>query len=269
MSLQAEPAADGLDWDALHLQDFARRIDVKPAEAIAGFRSALSTGAERIATCFREGYPVEDLIRSRSDLVDRVILAVWRHFVGGQNPECALIAVGGYGRGELHPQSDIDLMVLLPTEGVESDEPVSRFLTFLWDIGLEVGHSVRTLEDCDREAVADVQILTTLLESRLMVGPSSLYEALQRLLDPGRMWSAADFFRAKVKEQNQRHHRYHDTAYNLEPNVKGSPGGLRDIQMIFWLARRHLGSGSLEQLLQSGFLTPGQLRLIEPRGAKV
>ncbi|HEX5419921.1 MAG TPA: [protein-PII] uridylyltransferase, partial [Gammaproteobacteria bacterium] len=165
-------------------------------------------------------------------------------------------------RGELHPESDIDLLVLLGDRDRRTDEPVGRFLAFLWDIGLEVGHSVRTLDDCETEARKDVTVLTTLMESRCIAGAGALFKALPQRIGPDRLWSSADFFRAKVAEQEARHHHYHDTAYNLEPNVKGSPGGLRDIQTIAWVARRHLGASRLEELVEHDFLTAGQLRIL-------
>ncbi len=226
-------------------------------------RATLARGAADLAAAFQANQPVEQLVGRRAQLIDQVIIAAWQRHAAAWGERIALLAVGGYGRAELHPHSDIDLMVLLPDGlAADSEAAVSAFITFLWDIGLEVGHSVRTLADCDREARDDVTVLTTLLESRLLAGPQALFDDLGRLLDTQRMWPAADFFRAKVDEQILRHHRYHDTAYNLEPNVKGSPGGLRDIQMIGWLARRHLGTGRLGDLVQHGFLTPGQLNII-------
>ena len=190
--------------------------------------------------------------------VDEVILAAWQHFAADSADGAALVAVGGYGRGELHPHSDIDLMVLVERTGnVDVDESIAQFLTFLWDIGLEVGHSVRTLDDCDTQARNDLTIVTTLMEARLLAGSSELFEALTARIDPSNMWDSAEYFRAKLDEQTARHRRYDDTAYNLEPNVKGSPGGLRDIQMIGWLARRHLGTRDLAGLVEHGFLTPG------------
>src|SRR5690606_22198395 len=124
----------------------------------------------------------------------------------------------------------------------------------MWDIGLEDGHSVRTIDDCQRESAADVSVATTLIESRLLVGSETLFEAMRRALAPERVWPAKDFFEAKVAEQTARHRRYHDTAYNLEPKVKSSPGGLRDIQTIGWVAKRHFGAESLDELVDYGFL---------------
>ena len=233
------------------------------SDALTVCRTALNDGAAALAAAFGVNEPIEALVRQRSRLIDRIILAAWRRHVPLHGDRIALLAVGGYGRGELHPQSDIDLMLLLPEDlDGAAETAMAGFITFLWDIGLEVGHSVRTLEDCDREARGDVTVLTTLLESRLMAGPETLFADLNALLDTSRMWPAADFFRAKLDEQTLRHHRYHDTGYNLEPNVKGSPGGLRDIQMIAWLARRHLGTGRLTDLVEHGFLTPGQLEIL-------
>ncbi|HEX6998432.1 MAG TPA: [protein-PII] uridylyltransferase, partial [Gammaproteobacteria bacterium] len=226
------------------------------------YREALKAASESQRQRFLQNEPIETLVRERAAVVDQLIVSAWEHYAPELVERVDLVAVGGYGRGELHPQSDIDLLVLLDGALGEADEAVGRFLTFLWDIGLEVGHAVRTLEDCEREARRDVTVLTTLMETRLLAGPGKSFAELPRRIAPDRMWSAADFFRAKVDEQIARHHRYHDTAYNLEPNVKGSPGGLRDIQTIFWVARRHLGIQKLEELVQHDYLTEGQLRIL-------
>ncbi len=235
-----------------------------PDTAIQPFRDALERASRRLAERFKDNEPVETLVRDRSCAIDEVILAAWSHFAGNLDERCALIAVGGYGRGELHPHSDIDLMVLVGEAGsTELDEAISRFLTFLWDIGLEVGHSVRTPQECEAQSRDDVTVLTTLMEARLLSGPPVLFDALLEHIAKERVWDSAAFFEAKYAEQTLRHHRYDDTGYNLEPNIKGSPGGLRDIQTIGWIARRHLGAKGLEELVASGFLTPGQLRALK------
>jgi [protein-PII] uridylyltransferase len=229
---------------------------------VAAFRDALRSASEQLAERFRRNEPIETLVTARAHVIDQIILSSWLHFAGGLSSSADLVAVGGYGRGELHPHSDIDLLVLIDNTDNDADEAIGRFLTFLWDIGLEVGHSVRTLDDCETQARADVSVLTTLMETRLLHGPGRLFGELPARIGPDRMWSSAEFFQAKTEEQRVRHSRYHDTAYNLEPNVKGSPGGLRDIQMITWLARRHLGAKSLAELVQYNFLTEGQLRIL-------
>jgi [protein-PII] uridylyltransferase len=258
----SEPAlkAASIDREAL---DRALLDGGRTGQAVGVFREALRVAGETLSQRFLRNDPVEDLVRERAQIVDRVIVAGWQHFAGGLREQADLVAVGGYGRGELHPQSDIDLLVLLDPEGAQrTDEAIGRFLTFLWDIGLEVGHSVRTLDDCETQARGDVTVLTTLMETRLLHGSGRLFAELPKRISTERMWSSADFFRAKLDEQLARHRRYHDTAYNLEPNVKGSPGGLRDIQMICWLAHRHFGAKRLEDLVEHDFLTHGQLRIL-------
>ncbi len=228
------------------------------------FRQVLDAGTELLKQRFLADEPIEELVRDRARLVDIALRAAWVRHTGKYAQDLALVAVGGYGRGELHPSSDIDIMVLLP-KGDSSDwQPdIERFLTFLWDIGLEVGHSVRSIDDCQSESLADISVATTLFEARLLAGPESLFAGMRRALAPDRLWSSADFFEAKVKEQTERHHRYFDTAYNLEPNVKSSPGGLRDIQTIGWVAKRHFGTDTLDELVAHGFLTREELRKLK------
>ncbi|MDX1482277.1 MAG: [protein-PII] uridylyltransferase, partial [Woeseiaceae bacterium] len=177
----------------------------------------------------------------------------------------ALVAVGGYGRGELHPHSDVDILILLDDELPDGRaDALSAFVTALWDSGLEIGHSVRSVEQCRDEAAKDLTVVTTLMESRLLAGPQQVYRAMNDAIAADRIWPSDRFFAAKRKEQIERHHRYDDTAYKLEPNVKGSPGGLRDIQVIGWVAKRHFGADTLDDLVDHDFLTPGQLeRLLD------
>ena len=231
---------------------------------VAAFRAVLAEGDERLKQRFSNDEPVEQLVRDRARLVDSLLEAAWAMHAGRHASDIALVAVGGYGRGELNLCSDIDVMILLPKTDSAAWQPhVEHFLTFLWDIGLEVGHSVRTIDECQRECAADVSIATTLIEARLLVGPDSLFDAMRRALAPERVWPTREFFEAKVAEQTARHHRYHDTAYNLEPNVKSSPGGLRDIQTIGWVAKRHFGADSLDELVEHGFLARSELRKLK------
>ena len=253
-------------WPAL--ARFAERLEAislaVPATAIGGFKAVLAEAHDGLNARFAADEPVEHLVRDRARLVDLVLTRAWRLYTDAHRGELALVAVGGYGRGELHPCSDIDVMVLLPkSEGTPWQADLERFLTFLWDIGLEVGHSVRTIDDCQRESLADISVATTLLEARLLAGPEPLYAAMKKALAPDHIWSAAEFYEGKVKEQQQRHQRFHDTAYNLEPNVKASPGGLRDIQTIAWVAKRHFGAETLDGLVDHGFLTRNELRKLK------
>jgi [protein-PII] uridylyltransferase len=228
------------------------------------FRQVLDHGTDLLKDRFVADEPIEDLVRDRAKLVDIALRAAWINHTGKFAGDLALVAVGGYGRGELHPSSDIDIMVLLPKSDSADWQPdIERFLTFLWDIGLEVGHSVRSIDDCQRESLADISVATTLFEARLLFGPEPLFAGMRRALAPDRLWSSQDFFEAKCKEQTERHHRYFDTAYNLEPNVKSSPGGLRDIQTIGWVAKRHFGTDTLDELVAHGFLTREELRKLK------
>jgi [protein-PII] uridylyltransferase len=225
-------------------------------------RNALAKAGEDLKSRFEAGESVVELVRARAIMVDELLVHLWDGQV--EDGEVALLAVGGYGRGELHPGSDIDVMILLPESiSATTEESLSSFVTSLWDVGLEIGHSVRTLEQCTEEAGSDLTIATTLMESRLLVGPQQLFRDMQALIGPDRMWPSPVFFAEKRKEQINRHHRYHDTAYNLEPNIKGSPGGLRDIQLIGWVAKRHFGAATLAELVDHKFLTHGQLKRLE------
>ncbi len=230
----------------------------------AAFRQVLEQGAALLRDRFADDEDVALLVRDRAHLVDIALRTAWARHAGKFSGDLALIAVGGYGRGELHPCSDIDIMVLLPKSDSADWQPeIEKFLTLLWDMGLEVGHSVRSIDDCQRESLADISVATTLFEARLLAGPESLFAGMRRALAQDRLWSSADFFEAKVKEQTERHHRYFDTAYNLEPNVKSSPGGLRDIQTIGWVAKRHFGTDTLDELVAHGFLTREELRKLK------
>jgi [protein-PII] uridylyltransferase len=224
-------------------------------------RAALAAASDNIKERFLAGEAVTDLVRLRAAVIDHLLVHLWRTHADYSSSVAALVAVGGYGRGELHPCSDVDIMLLLPDELPEACEPeLADFVTALWDVGLEIGHSVRTVEQCFEQASADLTVATTLLEARLIDGPVELLEAMQAVIGPDRIWPSDTYFAEKRREQIERHHRYHDTAYNLEPNVKGSPGGLRDIQMIRWVAKRHFGVGGFDELVAHSFLTPGQVR---------
>lgn len=226
--------------------------------AIRVFRETREHGDAMLMGRFREGTPARVLVPMRAWFIDQLLQRAWTRIIAG-DPTMALVAVGGYGRGELHPGSDIDLMILLEgsCEGRRA-ESVEQFLTFLWDIGLEVGHSVRTVDECISEARQDITIATNLMESRLLTGPNALYQRMLDTTGPECIWPSRQFFEAKLAEQFARHEKYHDTAYNLEPNLKESPGGLRDIHMVGWVAKRHFGAETLHDLVDQEFLTENE-----------
>jgi len=235
--------------------------DALGSDSAHSARTALELASADIKQRFIAGESVVRLVHLRAAVIDHLLVRLWRRHANYCSTVAALVAVGGYGRGELHPSSDVDIMLLLPDALPESCEPeLSDFITALWDVGLEIGHSVRTVEQCHEQAIKDLTVATTMIEARLLDGPGELYEAMQETISPDRIWSPGEFFAEKRKEQIARHHSYNDTAYNLEPNVKGSPGGLRDIQMIGWVAKRHFGVRTLEELVQYDFLTPVQVQ---------
>lgn len=220
-------------------------------------RTLLKTFRERLYNEFDDGVPITDLVAERSHFVDQLLRALWSRFLPSPMAG-ALIAVGGYGRSELHPGSDIDILLLIHDFDDSSvTQAIETLIVFLWDIGLEVGHAVRTVEQCIAEA-EDVTVMTNLIESRLLDGDAELYQRLDAALSVERIWPSDRFFEAKIEEQRARWQKYGDTAYNLEPNIKENPGGLRDIQMIGWVAKRHFGARTLHDLVDHGFLTEGE-----------
>ncbi len=222
---------------------------------LENFRNAIKASKLRLAERFSAGDDVEELVHARSHFIDQVLVRAWRQFFSPETA-AALVAVGGYGRGELHPASDVDVLILVgDTPRNETAEKLEQLVTFLWDIGLEIGHSVRTLEQCVEAAKNDVTIVTNLMESRFLAGREPLFQEMREATGPDRIWPSDAFFSAKCEEQKARHARYGDTAYNLEPNIKSNPGGLRDIQMIGWVVKRHFRAERLSELLHQGFLT--------------
>jgi [protein-PII] uridylyltransferase len=233
---------------------------LQASEVAAG----LAAARQRVFQLFDEGVAADQLIHEASAQIDRVLEVCFTQFIDQHKHSCSLVAVGGYGRSELLPGSDIDLMILLERKPDRAQqEQLSTFLTFLWDIGLEVGHSVRTIRDCVREGKADITVITTMIESRLIIGNSELYDKFQQAIGPHKIWPARQFFEAKLKEQHDRHLRFNDTAYNLEPNIKEGPGGLRDIQIIGWVAKRHFGTESFRELVDQGFITETEYHLLD------
>ena len=229
------------------------------------FRSALQAGSKALDEMFHAQTPVEELVRLRARFVDQLLTHAWKTFSKNNADDMALIAVGGYGRGELHPASDIDLLILLPDEdnNPEQVETIEKFLMLMWDIGLEVGHSVRTIDDCVTQGKQDITIVTNMMESRLIYGNNDLFQKMNAVVSPDKIWNSHDFFQAKREEQEARHHRFGDTSYNLEPNIKENPGGLRDIQVIGWIAKRHFGATSLRDLVKHEFLTDEEYETLE------
>nr|WP_298414929.1 [protein-PII] uridylyltransferase [uncultured Halomonas sp.] len=241
--------------------DLRRELDAGSSPVVL-FKQALNLIQRRLDERFHDGADIRDLVHGRAWCLDRLLTLAWtRH--AWPDDGIALLAVGGYGRGELHPHSDIDLMVLMERDDdTPYRESLSAFITFLWDIGLEIGHSVRSLADCRRESEADVTVITNLIETRTLAGPDRLRENMREQLSSRNMWPSHRFFEAKWQEQIARHRRHNNSEYQLEPNIKSSPGGLRDIQMIGWVAKRHFCLPRYEDVVAQGFMNDAELRIL-------
>ena len=217
----------------------------------------LSELQDELRRRFYADEPIQTLVKMRSEKLDILLRFLWSRYDWGD--DIALIAVGGYGRGELHPHSDIDLLILADDNAADYRENIEGLITLLWDINLEIGHSVRSVTECRQAAIDDITVVTNLMESRPLSGNSALHERLMTLVGPDQIWPSAEFFRAKWDEQILRHRKYANTEYNLEPNIKSSPGGLRDIQMIGWVIKRHFGAQSIDELRDRLFLSQEEL----------
>ena len=239
------------------------------ASRAAELRAGLEGRSAAIRARFDAGAPAAELVAARAAAVDETLRGAWEEL--GLDGDAALVAVGGYGRGELHPASDVDLLVVVGARRASalrrrrSDPRVESFITAAWDLGLEVGHAVRSVRQCATEARRDLTVITNLVESRHLAGSRELFDEMRGAVAPARMWPADKFFHAKEREQRERHLRHRDSAYHLEPNVKEGPGGLRDIQTIAWVARRYFGaeggaSPGLRDLFDHGFLTAEEFR---------
>lgn len=203
-------------------------------------------------------FPVEDittLVNARAEFVDNVLTKLWcQHEL--DEDQISLIAVGGYGRAELHPYSDVDILILTQEKTDKAlEEKISTFITQLWDVKLDIGHSVRSVKECVKQAKNDITIATNLMEMRQICGNEGLTEQLQPLLNQDDFWTSKKFFIAKRDEQFDRHKNYNGASYTLEPNLKANPGGLRDIQTIGWVVKRHFLAESLEELVEHEYLT--------------
>lgn len=235
-------------------------LDQKPLKPRA-IRDYMADLQLKLKTLFEQGETATSISHYRCQLVDTVLTTLWQQTI--ELNSLSLLAVGGYGRAELQPGSDIDLLIIAEKESQlkRADEQIRRFITLLWDIGLEVGQSVRTLAQCAAEARKDITVITAMMEARDLCGKPQL-ETLATKLSPRRIWPSRKFFLAKLEEQRQRHREFGESGFLLEPNIKESPGGLRDLQTILWVAMRHYRVRSLDELVDLGFLHQGELETL-------
>ena len=228
--------------------------DIEKDNPINVFRAALSGANNHFNNRFNEGEDVHRLVNERAQFADLILRYAWNRFEW--DTDISLIAVGGYGRGELHPHSDIDLLILIRRNKPEKyRQRIEQFLTFLWDIQLKIGHSTRSLTQCVDEARGDITVATNLMETRLLAGDDNLLAKLEVKTGPNKIWASEKFYHGKIDEQKARHRKHGGTEYNLEPNIKEAPGGLRDIQVFNWTAKRHFQVHRRSLLIEEGFLS--------------
>lgn len=256
-SIQVTPVAGLLSNLERELKTAGNKVPV--------FKQTLEANKSSIEKGFYQGTPVESLILERSTLVSGVLRFAWQQFAWKERltrwrpARIALLAVGGFGRNELLPCSDIDLLILLERDNyADNADNIQQFLALLWDIGLEVGHSVRSIQECRVQAELDVTVVTAMLEARTLCGDEQLREKMRERISIKKIWPAKKFFKAKVAEQQERHRKSQYTEYSLEPDVKSSPGGLRDIQTIMWIANRHFGVEKFNDLVKQKILMPNE-----------
>ena len=204
-----------------------------------GIRTYLKEQHELLAQAFARGIFIDYLLGARAMVMDRVLSALWNEV--SLNDQClGLFAVGGYGRGELHPFSDIDILILGEQSAIKSaEDALTIFTTRLWDFNLDIGHAVRSFDDCKTLADDDITIATSLIESRPISAKIEMLRDLENLAFDDSGWSTEAFYQAKVSEQNERYAKHDDSDNRLEPDIKNAPGGLRDLHTIIWVVRKH------------------------------
>ena len=228
-------------------------------ERVARWRRTLAEDRAALRNAFIARPDPTRLLRGLARLTDSVVIDAWTH--ARLPASAALVAVGGYGRGQLFPHSDVDLLILLRENADDVCAlAIERLLTSLWDAGVDLAHAVRTVDECAEEMRADATIATSLLEHRHLAGSRALQRAFATMF--AATLDARTFYDAKALEQQQRHLKYHDAAYNLEPNVKESPGGLRDLQTVIWIARASNLGRSWRELARNGLMTTAEARAV-------
>lgn len=227
---------------------------------VKGLAHWRKTVDEQLDHALQEGAYIRDVVNARARATDDALKYLWqRHQLPEQ--ELALLAVGGYGRMEMLPYSDVDILILSrQAVSVELGDRISAFISSLWDIGFKPGVSVRSLEECF-DAALDITVATSLVESRLIMGDAQLAQKPRKIVS--KSWSDKTFFEEKMKEQQRRYAQHNNTESNLEPDIKNAPGGLRDLNQIGWIAKRHFRVVRVYDLVHLGFISDFELKELE------
>lgn len=251
--------AASLDASAKEGSESTRRADL-----VAQLKEALSAGTAVIRARFEKGASGTDTVAAHSYLMDQLIRVLYDYAtthvvlrgVPTKGERISIVAIGGYGRGELAPLSDIDLLFVLPYKQTPFSEQLVEFMLYvLWDLGLKVGHAVRSVNENISQAKADITIRTTLLEARWIWGDQELAEELTARFDTDvRAGSGQEFVKAKLAERDERHRKLGDSRYRLEPNVKEDKGGLRDLHTLFWIAKYLYAVSDVRKLVDLGVI---------------
>jgi [protein-PII] uridylyltransferase len=268
-SFQVQDLFDAVGLDR-HLKQITKESDsqqIDPAQRqqlIALFRLALGTGQKRLQRRHLTRASGLYIVEGRAKLVDAILQKIFNLL--HNNPikqPFTLVATGGYGRGELAPYSDIDLLFLISDELCEDQEAsVERMLYCLWDLGLDIGHAVRTIDECVQQARQDLEIRTSMLESRFLAGDQEIFDTYKKtLFNKVLDKNPEGFLRAKLLEQSKRHEKFGNTHFYLEPNIKENPGGLRDIQTFFWISKYRYKISNIKELISQGIITPEEYRI--------
>ena len=243
--------------NTLPLQNYVKsNHDIK---AINQWRSDVE---DQLQAYFDEGLAIREVILARSNLIDEALHFLWQH-ADLHTTNLALFAVGGYGRREMLPYSDVDIMILAEHEITpEQEKLISTFISSLWDVGnFKPGISVRTIQDCINQATTDLTVATALIEARLIIGNEQLAKWPRRIVS--QTWTDKTFFDAKMDEQTKRYAQHNNTESNLEPDIKNAPGGIRDINQIGWIAKRHFRVNRIYDLVHLGFISEFELAVLE------
>jgi [protein-PII] uridylyltransferase len=231
---------------------------------ISVYKNAIKSALEQLKQAQNQGISASDIVHKYAWFIDQLVSKAWQDIMQAvPESDFSLVAVGGYGRNELHPYSDVDLLILSSSDNYHDyKDQLEAYIRFLWDIGLDVGHSIRSVKECIKESNKDITIMTNLLEARHLTGNEKLLIKVDEKIRASRTWSTDKFFEGKFSEQMERYSKYSETSYQLEPNLKDGLGGLRDLQTILWVYNRRYGTRTFREMNEQGFIDDEEYRIL-------